>query len=117
MRIANTAVLSVALMLVAGNSSAAEKPPQFWNLLASTVTSVELSPAGQEKFGPNQEVNDADGATDHDERLKLPGIATGEYDIRIGLKDGRKCLARKVKITAGKPFSLEEKNLVDCKKG
>lgn len=108
--------LSIGLTLVAHGAVAADKPTQFWNLISSTVTSFQLAKAGGADFGPNLEANDADGATDHDERLKLPGVATGDYDAKLALKDGRTCFARNVKITAGKPFSLENRNLVECAK-
>ena len=42
-------------------SFAAEKPPQFWNLTTSTVTSLQISKAGENAFQANQTVNDPDG--------------------------------------------------------
>ena len=111
------AVILTAALMAAGAALAADKPAQFWNLTSSTVTSFALSKAGEGAFGANFEAEDPDGSTDHDERLKLAGVATGEYDVKIALKDGRNCFARKVKITAGRPFSLEDKNLVECVKG
>jgi hypothetical protein len=95
---------------------AADKPPQFWNLISSTVTKLELAKAGTTDFGPNQTVNDPDGSVDHDERLKIAGVKGGKYDLRIALKDGRTCLARNVEIKSGRPFSVEDKDLVGCKK-
>ena len=58
------------------------KDTQFWNLTASTVKTLELAPAGTPAFGANQTANDPDGAVDHDERLKIKGVATGAYDAR-----------------------------------
>jgi hypothetical protein len=101
---------------LASAAHAADKPPQFWNLISSTVTKLEIAKAGASDFGPNQTINDPDGSVDHDERLKITGVSTGKYDLRIGLKDGRTCFAKAVEIKIGKPFSVEDKDLVDCKK-
>jgi len=109
-------LLSLTFGLATTGASAASKPPQFWNLTTSTVTALEISKAGANAFGPNQTANDPDGAVDHDERLKITGVESGLYDIRLTLKDGRICFARNVKIVEGKPFSIEDKSLVDCAK-
>ena len=109
-------LFALASLSLAPNALAADKPPQFWNLISATVTKLEIAKAGAAVFGPNQTVNDPDGSVDHDERLKITGVASGKYDLRIALKDGRTCLARSVEIRIGKPFSVEDKDLVDCKK-
>jgi hypothetical protein len=90
------------------------KDTQFWNLTASTVKSLELAPAGASTFGPNQTANDPDGAVDHDERLKIKGVASGAYDARLKLADGRQCTVKGLHIEAGKVFAIEEKELVGC---
>ena len=104
--------LGLAAMLLAG--PAAAKDTRFWNLTLSTVKSLELAPAGTSAFGPNQCANDPDGGVDHDERLKVTGVAAGVYDARLKLADGRSCMAKGVRIEAGKVFAIEEKDLVGC---
>jgi hypothetical protein len=104
--------LSLAAMLVAQQATA--KDTRFWNLTSSTVKSLELAPAGTSAFGPNQCANDPDGAVDHDERVKVTGVTTGAYDARLKLADGRTCMARALRIETGKPFSIEDKDLVGC---
>ena len=115
MRIA-TMTLAVSICAAAGGALAAAKPTQFWNLVSSTVTKLEISKAGANAFGPNQTANDPDNAVDPDERLKITGVTTGVYDLRLTFKDGRTCFARKVDIREGKVFSIENKDLVDCAK-
>jgi hypothetical protein len=115
MRIATT-TLAVLICAGASGALAAAKPTQFWNLATTTVTKLEISKAGANAFGPNQTANDPDGAVDPDERLKITGVTTGAYDLRLTLKDGRTCFARKVDIREGKVFSIEDKDLVDCAK-
>ena len=104
--------LGALAILLAGPAMA--KDTRFWNLTSSTVKSLELAPAGASAFGPNQTTNDPDGAVDHDERLKITGVATGVYDARLKLTDGRQCVAKGVRIEAGKVFAIEEKDLTGC---
>lgn len=109
-----TFAFAIALICLAGPAFA--KTTQFWNLTASTVTSIQLAPANTKAFGANQCLNDPDGAVDHDERVKVTGIAPGSYDARLKLADGRTCVARDLQVEIGKPFSIEEKDLTDCSK-
>jgi hypothetical protein len=106
--------LAFAAMAIAHPAIA--KDTRFWNLTSSTVKSLELAPSGTAAFGPNQCANDPDGAVDHDERLKVTGVTTGSYDARLSLADGRRCMAKNLRIEAGKPFAIEDKDLVDCVK-
>jgi hypothetical protein len=107
-----TILLSALAILLAAPAIA--KDTQFWNLTSSTVKSLELAPAGASTFGPNQTTNDPDGAVDHDERLKIKGVATGAYDARLKLADGRQCTVKGVRIETGKVFAIEEKDLTGC---
>lgn len=111
MRLAFTAL---ALVLAMGTAEAA-KGTRFWNLTENTVTKLELAPAGTEQFGQDQAKNDKDGAVDHDERLKVTGVKTGTYDVRLADSKGRSCTVRNVAVTEGEVFSIEEKQLKDCK--
>ena len=106
--------LGFLAILLAGPAMA--KDTRFWNLTSSTVESLELTPAGASAFGPNQTKNDPDGTVDHDERVKVTGVATGAYDARLKLADGRQCMAKSLRIEAGKVFAVEEKDLVGCSK-
>jgi len=106
------APLAVAAIIL--GHAALAKDTRFWNLTSATVKSLELAPAGTKAFGPNQCLNDPDGAVDHDERVKVGGVATGSYDARLTLADGRTCLARNVRIESGKPFAIEDKDLTEC---
>ena len=104
--------LGVATILLA--QPAVAKDTRFWNLTSSTVKSLELAPAGTSAFGPSQTTNDPDGTVDHDERLKIKDVATGAYDARLKLADGRQCTVKGLHIEAGKVFAIEEKELVGC---
>lgn len=105
-------LLSLTAIVLAEPATA--KDTRFWNLTSSTVKSLELAPAGTSAFGPNQCANDPDGAVDHDERVKVTGVTTGSYDARIALADGRVCMVKAVRIETGKPFSIEDRDLVGC---
>jgi hypothetical protein len=103
-----------AVFAIGLTGPAMAKDTQFWNLTSSTVNSLALAPAGTSTFGPNQTTNDPDGTVDHDERLKIKGLATGGYDARLKLADGRQCTVKGLRIEAGKVFSIEEKELTGC---
>ena len=94
----------------------AEERMAFWNLTTATLTSLALAPAGTGQFGTNQCANDKDGAVEHDERLKLTGIAPGRYDVQLTTKPGRMCVVRGVELKAGGKyaFSLADSDLTEC---
>ena len=107
--------LSLALIL-AMTGTALAKTTRFWNLTDNTITKFELAPKGTDKFGADQAKNDKDGSVDHDERLKIIDVPTGTYDARLADTKGRMCLVKDVAIKEGEVFSIEEKQLTDCKK-
>ncbi|HEY7663491.1 MAG TPA: hypothetical protein VH934_10260 [Xanthobacteraceae bacterium] len=88
---------------------------RFWNLTLHTVTSLQMSPAGQDAWGPNQCANDRDGTVDHDERLRITGLEAGRYDVKLADRTGRTCIVRNVDVKAGAIFAIEEKQLTDCR--
>ena len=108
--------LSLMLLLLAAGTAEAAKGTRFWNLTANTITKLELAPAGTQSFGADQAKNDKDGAVDHDERLKITGVTSGAYDIRLADAKGRSCVIKNVAVKEGDVFSIEEKQLADCGK-
>jgi len=108
------AVAAVAAVLVAVAAAAADRPVRFWNLTHNTIREFQLAPAGTTQWGPNQCSNDKDGAVDFDERLAVTGVEPGRYDARLKDAAGRVCFARNIAVEAGKVFSIDEKDLVDC---
>ena len=107
------ALLSL-LLVVEAAQGAARQGTRFWNLTSSTVTRLQLAPAGTQSFGPDQCQNDPDGAVDHDERLRLVGVAPGRYDVKLADKTGRVCVVRNLAIEDDKVFSITEADLTDC---
>jgi hypothetical protein len=105
----------LTLVLAASSALAAERPMRFWNLTRHSISEFQLAPAGTEKWGENQCKNDKDGTVDSDERLRITGISPGIYDARLKDVSGRVCLVRKIDIKAGDIFSIEEKDLADCR--
>jgi hypothetical protein len=111
-----TLPLVAALIVTAASAYAQDRPTRFWNLTHNTVQEFQLAPFGTTAWGENQCKNDKDGAVDFDERLRVTGIASGRYDARLKDSAGRVCFARNIAIEAGKVFSIDEKDLVDCTK-
>lgn len=108
----------VAALAVLATTALAQqgKQTRFWNLTLYTVTHMQMSPAGQDKWGPDQCANDRDGTVDHNERLRITGITSGRYDVKLTDKIGRKCTVRNVEVAEGTIFTIEEKQLTDCGK-
>jgi hypothetical protein len=105
---------AIALMLLVPASEAAERRGmRFWNLTLYTLTSLQFSGPGQNAWGKNQCENDDDGAVDHNERLRITGLAPGRYDARLVDKLGRTCIVKDVDVKDGL-FTIEEKQLTDC---
>jgi hypothetical protein len=89
---------------------------RLWNLTTSTITGFQLSPAGQNAWGPNQTLNDKDKEVDHDERLRITGVEPGRYDAKVGYTGARQCVVRDIEIKADAVFSIADKDLKDCSK-
>ena len=106
----------LALLDTSAFAQGGNKPTRFWNLTRYTVTSFQLSPAGQQAWGPNLCKNDSDGTVDHDERLRVGAIKAGRYDAKIADKSGRVCIVRNIEVKEGAVFSIEEKQMTDCGK-
>jgi len=105
------------IVLLASAASAADpKPMRFWNLTSQTVVDFRAAAPGTSEWGSNQCANDRDGTVDHDERLRITGIAPGRYDVKLTFKDGRMCTVRNVDMKDGGIFSIEDKDLTNCSK-
>src|SRR5215470_18542028 len=65
---------------------------RLWNLTTATITGFQLSPAGQNTWGPNQTLNDKDKEVDHDERLRITGVAPGRYDAKVSYAGAKQCI-------------------------
>ena len=115
-----SSVRALLVILMLGSivrPAAAQERLAFWNLTSFTITNLVMAPAGSADFGANQCANDRDGAVDHDERLRLIGVAPGRYDVRLTTKPGRVCTVRSVELKAGGKyaFSLSDSDLTDCR--
>lgn len=109
---------AAAILLIAGPAAALAqgKGIRLWNLTTATITGFQLSPAGQNAWGPNQTLNDKDKEVDHDERLRLTGIEPGRYDAKVSYAGERQCIVREIEIKADAIVSIADKDLKDCTK-
>jgi len=119
MIVAAFATVSLAAAALADDDDKGAKGSKmkFWNLTGVDLTEVVLAPAGTDKFGSNQALNDDNKISENDERLPLKDITAGKYDVRIKDKSGRTCLVKDVEVKDSGPysFSLEADQLTDCK--
>jgi hypothetical protein len=108
-------IFTAAVLLATSTPLMAQgKGIRFWNLTTATVSNLQLSPAGKDTWGPNQTLNDKDKEVDHDERVRITGIAPGHYDAKIGYRDARSCVVRNIEIVADAVFSIADKDLKEC---
>lgn len=109
--------LALAVLFAsAGEIAAQGKGIRFWNLTTATISSLQLSPAGKDSWGPNQTLNDKDKEVDHDERLRISGVEPGRYDAKVGYRDRRQCVVRDIEIKTDAVFSITDKDLKECGK-
>ena len=109
-----TIVIAFALGVSAAQAQSQKRSGmRFWNLTLYTLTSLQFSPAGQNAWGKNQCENDDDKTVDHDERVRITGLAPGRYDAKLTDKIGRTCVVKDVEVKDG-VFAIEEKQLTDC---
>jgi len=109
----------VTVIILSGMPLAAvaqSKGIRLWNLTTATMTGFQLSPAGQNNWGPNQTLGDKDKELDHDERLKLTGIEPGRYDAKVSYAGDRQCFVRGLDIKADAVVSVADKDLKECTK-
>jgi hypothetical protein len=105
------------LCAAAGTAQGAEGGnTRFWNLTGETITHLTMAPTGTTKWGPDQCRNDPDGSVDFDERLRITGVSSGQYDVRFTDKAGRSCLVPNVAVKAGAVFSIGKEALTNCDK-
>jgi hypothetical protein len=108
--------LGIVALLPSAAVAADGKGIRFWNLTSETIAELRMAPTGTDAWGANQCANDRDGTVDHDERLRITGIAPGRYDLKVGFKDGRICTVRNIEVKDGGIFSIDDKSLTDCAK-
>jgi hypothetical protein len=113
------ALIAIAVLLLTATATsqivAQGKGIRFWNLTTATISSFQLAPAGTDNWGANQTLNDRDNEVDHDERLRITGVAPGRYDAKVGYRDSKRCLVRDIEIKRDAVFSIADKDLKDCK--
>ena len=89
---------------------------RFWNLTGETITHLIMAPTGTSQWGPDQCRNDPDGSVDFDERLRITGVSTGRYDLKLTDRTGRSCIVTGVDVEVGKVFAIDMEMLAHCGK-
>jgi hypothetical protein len=112
--LATAAILATSLLIAGSPAEAAVT--KFWNLTKNTVNDLQLAPADTTDYGQNLCLADPDKSVDADERLKIDGVKSGRYDVKLADVTGRQCRVKNVEVTEGKIFTIEEKQLEGCSK-
>ncbi len=115
MRKAVSFVLPFVIAMACSHADA-KKPLKFWNLTSDTITELYAQAPGGSAWSANLCLADADHSVDADERLNLPDLAPGTYDVRVVDKAGRHCLFHNVAVKGDGPyaFSIAEDQRKGC---
>lgn len=107
-------IVGVAVSCAGFRASAADRF-FLYNLTASTTfTGVYLAPAGSERWGSNQALNDKDKEVDPSERLLIKDIERGRFDAKIVDRTGRSCVKRDIDLGKDTTFDIRDGDLKDC---
>jgi hypothetical protein len=88
----------------------------LYNLTTSTTfTGVYLAPAGSDRWGSNQALNDKDKAIEPSERLAIKDIARGRFDAKLVDRKGRTCIRRGIDLRQDTTFDIRDSDLADCR--
>lgn len=89
---------------------------RFWNMTAETINELYLAPTETTRWSTNLCLGDPDHVVDPDERLALPGIAPGSYDVRVVDAKHRSCTFHDIRLSgAGRyAFLLSENQMAAC---
>ncbi len=82
---------------------------------ATSFSGVYLAPAGSDKWGANQALNDKDKVLDPSERLAIKDITHGRFDVKLVDAKGRTCIAHDVDLTDETSFTIRDGDLRDCR--
>jgi hypothetical protein len=106
----------VAGLSCAGLQASAADRFFLYNLTTSTtLTGVYLAPAGSDRWGSNQALNDKDKAVDPSERLPIKDIARGRFDAKLVDPKGRTCIRRGIDLSQDTTFDIRDTDLTDCR--
>jgi opacity protein-like surface antigen len=111
------AILALALSAACG-SATAQAADRFYayNMTTSTqFSAVYLAPAGTQRWGRNQTLNDKDHGLETSERLAITGVSHGRFDVKLQDSKGRVCIKRGVDLTKDTTFDIRDADLSGCR--
>lgn len=115
-RLTSTTILLLLTLCAAVQVGTAAERFFVYNLTTSTeFTGVFLAPAGTEKWGPNQALNDKDKSLETSERLPLIGISHGMFDVKLQDRKGHVCVKHGVDLARDTSFDIRDADLADCR--
>jgi hypothetical protein len=107
-------VIGIAGSCVSLHADAADRF-YLYNLTASTTfTGVYMAPAGTDRWGSNQALNDKDKELDPSERLPIKDIGHGRFDAKIVDQKGRSCIRHGIDLSKDTTFDIRDTDLADC---
>jgi hypothetical protein len=106
----------VGFSLICSAAAAAEvKYPLFLNRAGETIVKLQFARAGTTKWGPDQCQHEEDKGVEHNEKVPLPDVSPGRYDVRFTDLKGRICTVKNLDVKEGALTVIRESELPpDC---
>jgi hypothetical protein len=99
-------------------SAAAPAADRFYVYNMTTATdfkAIYLAPAGTQRWGRNQTLNDKDHNLEASERLSVTDVGHGRFDVKLQDSKGRTCIKRGVDLTKETTFDIRDADLSGCR--
>jgi hypothetical protein len=109
-----TAAFIAGIALLSVHAFAADRLFLYNLTTATTFTGVYLAPAGSERWGSNQALNDKDKELDPSERLVIKDVERGRVDAKLVDQNGRTCIRRGIDLSKDTTFDIRDTDLTEC---
>lgn len=101
-------------VLTDSGAAAADRFFGYNHTTATDFTDVFLAPAGTDRWGPNQALNDKDHTWESGERLSMTDMSRGQFDLKVVDRAGVECIIRGIDLTRDTTFDLRDGDLANC---
>jgi hypothetical protein len=108
-------VVGIALPCVSSHSYAAERFFLYNLTTATTFTGVYLAPAGSDRWGSNQALNDKDKELEPSERLLIKDVEHDRVDAKLVDQNGRTCIRHDIDLSKDTTFDIRDADLTSCR--
>jgi hypothetical protein len=117
MRSACAALCGIVVAASLAGTPARARDLLFWNMTEHEFVGVYLAPPGTNRWSTNMALSDnIDYTANDDERIRMPGVVPGQYDMKLVDKQGQTCIVRNVAVNGTRKVAvgIDESQLTNC---